>query len=63
MQYVYVRTFLSDSATGLAHLKPDVSLDGGEFREQRHRSFGRCYTFHPRKEARERGIYYIKMRL
>ena len=31
--------------------------------EQRHRKFGRCYTFHPAKWLGELGVYYIKLKL
>jgi len=35
----------------------------GEFTEQRHRGFGRCYTFHPLKKYRDLGIYYYKIQM
>ena len=40
----------------------DIELDGksASIREQRHRPFGRCYTFHPKKEIRDLEIYYLK---
>ena len=31
--------------------------------ELRHRKFGRCYTFHPDKDMRNLGIYYIRLKL
>ena len=31
--------------------------------EQRHRGFGRCYTFYPKKEILDLGVYYIKFYL
>ena len=31
--------------------------------EQRHRNFGRCYTFYPEKYMQELGIYYIALEL
>ena len=31
--------------------------------EQRHRGFGRCYTFYPETYMRNLGIYYIKLAL
>jgi len=33
-----------------------------EFLQQRHRSFGRCYTFHPHSRARSLGVYYVRVR-
>ena len=29
--------------------------------EQRHRPYGKCYTFHPNNQMRENGIYYLKI--
>lgn len=31
--------------------------------EQRHRKFGRCYTFHPSEWLRRLGVYYTNMKL
>ena len=31
--------------------------------EQRHRKFGRCYTYHPDTRIKELGIYYIRWKL
>ena len=31
--------------------------------EQRHRKFGRCYTYHPDTTMKELGIYYIRWKL
>ena len=31
--------------------------------EQRHRKFGRCYTFYPDTDMKYIGIYYIKIEL
>ncbi len=38
------------------HLPPQLT-------EQRHRSFGKCYTVHPDQAIRQLGVYYIKMEL
>ena len=31
--------------------------------EQRHRKYGRCYTFHPDTTMQQLGIYYITLKL
>ena len=43
----------------------DIDLDGEvpSVKEQRHRYFGRCYTFHPTKAIRDHGVYYVKLNL
>ena len=40
-----------------------TNINGLDWKEQRHRRFGKCYTFRPDKEIRDRGIYYIKFEL
>ena len=32
-------------------------------KEQRHRGFGKCYTFIARNDTKELGVYYIKIKL
>ena len=57
---IYVRFIRRNKANGaqkISHLEDDIE---GSVKEQRHRSFGRCYTFHPKKEIRDLGIYYVK---
>ena len=44
----------------IAHLEHEID---NSIKEQRHRSFGRCYTFHPRKDIRDLGVYYIRFYL
>ena len=34
-----------------------------EFTEKRHRTFGRCYSWHPTVEQKKLGIYYISVRM
>ena len=43
----------------------DMDLDGEipSVKEQRHRYFGRSHTFHPTKEIRDHGVYYVKLNL
>ena len=48
--------------------KDSVSLKSGDiagllWREQRHRQFGKCFTFRALDEHRDLGIYYIKFKL
>ena len=53
----FIRQNKTNGATNIANLQNDID---GSVKEQRHRSFGRCYTFHPRKDIRDLGVYYIK---
>ena len=44
--------------------REDVDLKKlDSIKEQRHRSFGRCYTLYPKKSIRDQGVYYIKLYL
>ena len=56
---IFVRFIQSDKngKTGT-----DIALEDNldSIKEQRHRNFGRCYTFHPEKNIRDLGVYYIK---
>ena len=57
-----IRTIFDD-AFGSNTFKLDLNNTQGTITEQRHRKFGRCYTFHPEKKIRDLGIYYIKTNL
>ena len=60
VKQIYVRFIRRNKTNGvqkISHLEDDID---GSVKEQRHRSFGRCYTFHPKKEIRDLGVYYIK---
>ena len=57
-----VRTIFADGH-GRYTFEVDISKKQESLIEQRHRSFGRCYTFHPEKKLRDLGIYYIKAEL
>ena len=58
VQRVMVRTIRSDKQ-GKTSVDIDLESDLDSFKEQRHRSFGRCYTFHPKKSLRNLGVYYV----
>ena len=53
----FIRQNKTNGETKISNLQDDIE---GSVKEQRHRSFGRCYTFHPRREIRDQGVYYIK---
>ncbi len=57
---VFIRYFKADDQ---GEFSEKLKLDGSEtsFVEQRHRSFGRCYTLHP--DRRHLGIYYMRFKL
>ena len=38
-------------------------FNSSNMREQRHRGFGKCYTYHPSQDYRNYGIYYMKFTL
>ncbi len=40
-----------------------LSLNASSFVEQRHRSFGRCYTLNPEERIRRLGVYYVRLKL
>ena len=40
-----------------------TQFNSSNMREQRHRGFGRCYTYHPAQNYRNYGIYYMKFTL
>ena len=48
----------SNIFTKLKHFKKNPYIE-----EQRHRKFGRCYTFHPDTRMQQLGIYYITLKL
>ena len=57
-----VRTIFSDSH-GTYSFEIDLNMAIDSFTEQRHRLFGRCYTYHPEHKFRELGIYYMNIEL
>ena len=59
--YLTVRTFVSKE--GQSQVKVELSTQHERFREQRHRHFGRCFTYYPERSIRQRGIYYMKWKL
>ena len=48
----------SNISTKLRHFKKMPYIE-----EQRHRKFGRCYTFRPDTRMQQLGIYYITLKL
>ncbi len=59
----YFRFFKADS-DGTAYTKLNLTGDlCASFKEQRHRSFGKCYTLHPEPKMLNLGIYYIRMKM
>ena len=59
---ISVRSILEDEK-GEIHETLAVNVLTKSVIEQRHRAFGRCYTYCPHKHMRDTGIYYLKIRL
>ena len=53
-----VRTIFADEYDSYAFV-PDLSLKHESITEQRHRMYGRCYTYLPERYIRDLGVYYI----
>ena len=53
-----VRTIFADDHDSYTFVA-DLSLKYESITEQRHRMYGRCYTYLPEKYIRDLGIYYI----
>ena len=59
---IKIRTMFADQHDTYSFVV-DLSKIQDTITEQRHRMFGRCYTFHPEERLRHLGIYYIKAEL
>ena len=55
--------YTEPNANGKLRSLVDINHNLSSFKEQGHRYFGRCYTFHPKENAEQPGIYYIKATL
>ena len=62
VKQIYVRFLRADKdgKNRIPHLEHEID---NSIKEKRHRAFGKCYTFHPRKDIRDLGVYYIKFML
>ena len=58
VKHLKVRTIFADDHDSYTFV-PDLNLTYDSISEQRHRMFGRCYTYHPEKYIRDLGVYYI----
>ena len=53
-----------DSKTGWWYLYgEEMDVMHGSVIEQRHRRYGRCYTYSPDESVKDLGIYYVSMKL
>ena len=59
---ISVRSILEDE-TGEIYESLAINVLTKSVIEQRHRAFGRCYTYCPSKHMRDTGVYYLKIRL
>ena len=59
----YSKEFFSKDLDLSTNTKLELSNDNPSIQEQRHRSFGRCYTIYPAENIRSVGIYYYKIDL
>ena len=57
-----VRTIFEDANKEFI-FRVDINETRGSIVEQRHRSFGRCYTYCPETFLKNLGVYYIKIKL
>ena len=57
-----IRTIFED-IHGTYKFAIDLNKIEDSITEQRHRGFGRCYTYHPEERLRKLGIYYINAEL
>ena len=58
LKRIYVRFIRADKDGKINTNIDDLENELDSFKEQRHRTFGRCYTFYPKKSIRDLGIYY-----
>jgi hypothetical protein len=59
---IYVR-YTKRNEHGDLRTVVDIDHNSRSFKEQGHRYFGRCYTFNPKENGEQHGIYYIKASL
>ena len=59
---IKVRTIFDD-IHGTHTFEVDLNKIQDTITEQRHRAFGRCYTYHPEERMRKLGIYFINAEL
>ena len=57
-----IRTIFDDRH-GSNTFELDINKVEESITEQRHRVFGRCYTYYPEQRIRDLGIYYITTEL
>ena len=62
---IYVRFIKADKdgnvgEKGKTYVDIDLTGNFTSIKEQRHRGFGRCYTFYPEESIRDLGVYYLK---
>ena len=62
VEKIYVR-FITAKDDGKTNVWLQLDEESHSVKEQRHRGFGRCYTFHPEKYIRDLEVYYTKMYL
>ena len=56
---IYIR-FIKADTNGKTNTEISLTGNSNSIKEQRHRSFGRCYTFYPDARVRSLGVYYMK---
>ena len=59
---ISIRTIFEDELEE-SNNRVDLSVVSGSVIEQRHRLFGRCYTYCPEQSIRDLGVYYLKIKL
>ena len=59
-----IRTISEDEEGDfLVKVVTETARMGNSITEQRHRKYGRCYTYYPPQSQQRLGIYYIKIQL
>ena len=62
VEKIYVR-FIAAKDDGTINTWLQLDEESHSVKEQRHRKFGRCYTFDPEKYIRDLEVYYTRMYL
>lgn len=52
-----------DEGDFLVKVVTETARMGNSITEQRHRKYGRCFTYYPPRSQQQLGIYYMKIQL
>ena len=64
VQSLFIRTISEDEEGDFSvKVLSEAARMGNSLTEQRHRKYGRCYTYYPHPTQQRLGIYYVKAQL